>query len=189
MKKLVLLCIITIITLTDFAIGKKITNSKIKMLNGEYAKLYDFNKDGLAIINFWTTWWAFCERQLAYIDQLNTHFKDYGLNILAVNTNKPNILNLVRPYINKRKYKFQVAVDPRAELAKKFNVRATPALFIIDRDGTIIHKSAGYESGMEYTYLEKILDYYQSEDIDVEKFEYDKSQIEKYRDSEIRFDF
>ena len=56
MKKLVLLYIITLITLTDFAIGKKITNSKIKMLNGEYAKLYDFNKDGLAIINFWTTW-------------------------------------------------------------------------------------------------------------------------------------
>ena len=56
MKKLILLCIIALITLTDFAIGKKITNSKIKMLNGEYAKLYDFNKDGLAIINFWTTW-------------------------------------------------------------------------------------------------------------------------------------
>tara|TARA_B100001175_G_scaffold98112_1_gene83179 strand:+ start:514 stop:684 length:171 start_codon:yes stop_codon:yes gene_type:complete len=56
MKKLVPLYIIALITLTDFAIGKKITNSKIKMLNGEYAKLDDFNSDGLAIINFWTTW-------------------------------------------------------------------------------------------------------------------------------------
>ena len=49
--------------------------------------------------------------------------------------------------------------------------------------------SAGYESGMEYTYLEKILDYYQSKNMDVEKFEYDKSKVDKYRDSEIRFDF
>jgi hypothetical protein len=26
------------------------------MLNGEYAKLSDFNQDGPMIVNFWTTW-------------------------------------------------------------------------------------------------------------------------------------
>jgi|TARA_B100000929_G_C15362361_1_gene371415 hypothetical protein len=34
----------------------QVPNSKIKMLNGEYAKLSDFNEDGPVIINFWTTW-------------------------------------------------------------------------------------------------------------------------------------
>lgn len=34
----------------------KLPNSRIKMLNGEYAKLSDFNQDGPMIINFWTTW-------------------------------------------------------------------------------------------------------------------------------------
>jgi hypothetical protein len=34
----------------------QVTDSKIKMLNGEYAKLSDFNEDGPVIINFWTTW-------------------------------------------------------------------------------------------------------------------------------------
>lgn len=117
------------------------------------------------------------------------HFRDYGLNVLTINANKPNILNLVRPYINKRKYKFQVAVDPRAKLAKEFGVMSYPALFIIDKNGTIIHKSAGYESGMEYIYLEKILEYYKNEGIEHKKFGYDKSKIEKSRDSNIRFDF
>ncbi len=36
--------------------AKKIDNSRIKMLNGEYAKLSDFHSDGPLIINFWTTW-------------------------------------------------------------------------------------------------------------------------------------
>ena len=36
--------------------GKSIENSRIKMLNGEYAKILDFNNDGPMIINFWTTW-------------------------------------------------------------------------------------------------------------------------------------
>ena len=34
----------------------QVPDSKIKMLNGEYAKLSDFNEDGPVIINFWTTW-------------------------------------------------------------------------------------------------------------------------------------
>ena len=79
----------------EILLAKKIDNSRIKMLNGEYAKLSDFHSDGPLIINFWTTWWPFCERQLAYLDQLNSNFKDAGLNVLAVNVNKPNILKHV----------------------------------------------------------------------------------------------
>ena len=40
----------------DILSAKKIDNSRIKMLNGEYAKLSDFHSDGPLIINFWTTW-------------------------------------------------------------------------------------------------------------------------------------
>jgi len=40
----------------DVVMGKKIDDSRIKMLNGEYAKLSDFHSDGPLIINFWTTW-------------------------------------------------------------------------------------------------------------------------------------
>ena len=34
----------------------QLPDARIKMLNGEYAKLSDFNEDGPVIINFWTTW-------------------------------------------------------------------------------------------------------------------------------------
>ena len=78
---------------------------------------------------------------------------------MAVNVNKPNILKQVRPYINKRKYKFPVSVDPRSKLAKKLGVIGYPALYIVDKDGTIIYKSSGYEEGKEDEYLEKLIDY------------------------------
>ena len=159
------------------------------MLNGEYAKLYDFNNEGPIIVNFWTTWWSYCERQLAYIDQLNSHFKDYGLTVLAVNTNKSNILSLVRPYINKRKYKFKVAVDPRSELAKEFGVLGYPTLFIIDENGTIIHKSSGYEEGLEEKYLESLLNYYKKQGTNHKEFEYNRTSIVKNKNTEINFDF
>ena len=40
----------------EILLAKKIDNSRIKMLNGEYAKLSDFHSNGPLIINFWTTW-------------------------------------------------------------------------------------------------------------------------------------
>tara|TARA_Y100000385_G_scaffold138470_1_gene143849 strand:+ start:293 stop:466 length:174 start_codon:yes stop_codon:yes gene_type:complete len=36
--------------------GKKIVDTRIRMVDGEYAKLSDFHADGPLIINFWTTW-------------------------------------------------------------------------------------------------------------------------------------
>ncbi len=36
--------------------GNKVPNSRIKMLNGKYAKLSEYYEDGPVIINFWTTW-------------------------------------------------------------------------------------------------------------------------------------
>ena len=49
-----------VLSLLFFSVGillaKRIDNSRIKMLNGEYAKLSDFHSNGPLIINFWTTW-------------------------------------------------------------------------------------------------------------------------------------
>ena len=173
----------------EILLAKKIDNSRIKMLNGEYAKLSDFHSDGPLIINFWTTWWPFCERQLAYLDQLNSNFKDAGLSVLAVNVNKPNILKQVRPYINKRKYKFPVSVDPRSKLAKKLGVIGYPALYIVDKDGTIIYKSSGYEEGKEDEYLEKLNDYFKGEGIVYQNFEYEKSKIVETKEGRVIIDF
>jgi len=44
------------INLANSLEGNKVSNSRIKMLNGKYSKLSKYYKDGPAIINFWTTW-------------------------------------------------------------------------------------------------------------------------------------
>ena len=57
--KLLIKALITLSLLSfsvDSLLAKKIDNSRIKMRNGEYAKLSDFHSEGPLIINFWTTW-------------------------------------------------------------------------------------------------------------------------------------
>ena len=57
--KLLLKTFLTLLLLSfsvNTLLAKKVDDSRIKMLNGEYAKLSDFHSDGPLIINFWTTW-------------------------------------------------------------------------------------------------------------------------------------
>ena len=169
--------------------GKKIGNSRIRMVDGEYAKLSDFHSDGPMIINFWTTWWTYCERQLGYLNQLNKEFKDAGLTVLAVNVNKPNIINQVRPYIKKRKYKFDVAVDPSSKIAKQFKVIGYPTFLLIDKQGKIIHKESGYEEGMEDLYLRKLTEYFDKEQIKHKSFSYIKKDNINNEDRALKIDF
>ena len=108
---------------------------------------------------------------------------------MAVNVNKPNILKQVRPYINKRKYKFPVSVDPRSKLAKKLGVIGYPALYIVDKDGTILYKSSGYEEGKEDEYLERLVDYFNVEGIAYKDVEYEKSKIVGSKEGRVTVDF
>ncbi len=55
-SKIFLISLISQFFLMGTLHAKKVKDSRIKMLNGEYAKLSDFNKNGPMIINFWTTW-------------------------------------------------------------------------------------------------------------------------------------
>ena len=58
MKKIVtaLLLFSSSINLANSLEDSKVSNSRIKMLNGKYAKLSKYYQDGPLIINFWTTW-------------------------------------------------------------------------------------------------------------------------------------
>lgn len=58
MKKFLFTILIILSQILNASIIKedRIPSSRIKMLNGEYAKLADFNSEGPMIVNFWTTW-------------------------------------------------------------------------------------------------------------------------------------
>ena len=190
MKKVNLIIILFILqfAMANSLEGNKIPKSRIKMLNGKYAKLSDFNQDGPMIINFWTTWWPACERQAAYLDQLNESFSSAGLKVLGVNINGPTILNQVRPWINKRKINFDISVDPSSKLAERFNVRGLPTFFLVDKNGTVINQMAGFTDGDEYKYLEELKKYLDSEYIEYENFDY-KKQSKVKKDATIEIDF
>ena len=176
------------ILLSDAIIGKRIKNSRMKMLNGTNAKLHDFKNNGPLIINFWTTWCMVCNKQNEYLNQINDHFSNIGVNVLGVNINAPDIVNKVKPHVEKKNINYSVAIDPRSKIAKNFNVEAVPTLFFIDSDGTILNKIVGYSDGTENEILDVLTNYLNDQDIPYEKFEYNIIN-KKSNNIEIEADF
>ena len=155
-KKVLLLTIFFAVALGQ----NKVPNLRMKMLDGSYAKLYDFLKDGPMIIDFWATWCSPCKKLMKHLDRFHKHFNEYGLKVLAVSTDTPRSMGKVKSFIRSNQYDFLVGLDPNQQVMKKCKAEIMPTTIILDKKGNVIYRHQGYYPGYEDKILKTIHDYY-----------------------------
>lgn len=96
----------------------------------------------VVILNFWTTWCHYCERERAPLEALYKRYKGDGLAILAVNLGET--VEQVRAYVAKHGLSFPHVMDPEARAEAAFGIQATPTNFLIDRRGHVVAGGMGY---------------------------------------------
>ena len=166
----------------------KVPNLRLKMLNGKYARLNDFIKEGPMIIDFWATWCEPCKKQMRYLNLFYNHFKSTGFNVLTVNTDTPKSMSKVKPYIRTKGFDFNVAVDPNSQVYKKLKIQQMPTTIIIDQDGLVKYRPKGYVPGDEVGILKAITELLDEKNIQYEKLDLDKVQkIQKNEKLDLDF--
>ena len=110
-------------------------------LKGDPVPLLSF-RNRVVILNFWTTWCHYCERERAALEALYQIYKEDGLAVLAVNMGET--VEQVRVYIDKHGLSFPHVMDPEARAEQAFGIQATPTNFLIDRRGHVIAGGMGY---------------------------------------------
>ena len=173
--------IVSLFLLSILSAQDRVPNLRLKMLNGKYAKLYDFLKDGPMIIDFWATWCEPCKKQMRYLDLFHNHFKDLGFKVLTVNTDTPKSMSKVKPYVRTKGFEFNVAVDPNSQIKKKMKIQQMPTTIIVDQDGTVVYRHKGYVPGDEVGILKAITQLLDKKgiaytDLDLEKVKKTKKQ-------------
>ncbi len=121
-------------------VGKEAPEFTVKDLSGKNVSLSSF-KGKPILLNFWATWCPYCRKERPYLNSLYHEYKDRGLVIITVSTDKS--AKMVRRYVKKVPMDMVVLHDTNNKAAETYNIGSLPISFLIDRNWIIKHKSMG----------------------------------------------
>jgi DsbE subfamily thiol:disulfide oxidoreductase len=107
---------------------------------GKKVSLKDY-RGKVVFLNFWATWCEYCREELPAMERLYREFKGKGLEVVAVNIKDKREDALA--FIKKNKLSFPVVMDPEGEIGLLYGAYATPTVYLIDRNGTVLARMWG----------------------------------------------
>lgn len=127
---------------------------ELKDLKGKRVSSRDL-KGKVAVISFWATWCTPCKQELSALDSFRKKYKGRDLTVLAIATDGPETLSVVRSVARRKRWGLTVLTDKDGAVNSLLNPRGTiPYSVFVDRRGRIAYVHAGYKSGDEAKYKE-----------------------------------
>jgi len=98
-------------------------------------------------LDFWASWCAPCKAALPALDAIARRHADAGLVVLAVDIDTDRAA--AERFVAERLPDTAMTLlrDPGGDLFKRFGASGMPALYVLDRDGTVRAAESGYEIG------------------------------------------
>lgn len=126
----------------DYAPDWILSNSR-----GEHISFYQDSADQPAVLLFWATWCPYCAKLMPELEKLRGELADENIKFYAL-----NIWEDADPvaHMQDKGFGFTLLLD--ADLvAKRYNVRGTPGLFVVNADKSINY-IRGKDSSPEAVY-------------------------------------
>lgn len=105
------------------------------LANGQQENIsfYQDSADRPAVLLFWATWCPYCEELMPKLEKLRGELADGGVRFYAL-----NIWEDGDPvaHMKKKGYQFTLLLNAD-QVAKRYGVRGTPGLFVVDADKSI----------------------------------------------------
>lgn len=138
--------------------GKSIINFRALVYNNEIAKvnmldISDYvgvdssKKKKLLILTFYANYCKPCKKELPFLNKLYKKYKDKGLMIVAVNTDKDKEeIIQVKEFIKNNSLEFPVLKDSYNIISRRYSIEKFPTMFLVNSDGKILEATIGYDS-------------------------------------------
>jgi len=113
----------------------------------------------VVLLNFWATWCGGCKTEMPWFVDLQTQFRDRGLNAIGVAMDEDGWKS-VRPYLAEHGVNYAIVLGTE-QLGRQYGVQAMPVTMLIDRKGKIAVTHVGlitksqYQSEIAQLLLEK----------------------------------
>jgi cytochrome c biogenesis protein CcmG/thiol:disulfide interchange protein DsbE len=97
----------------------------------------------VVLLDFWASWCSPCLQSFPWMNELQQKHGGEGLVVLAVNLDQDR--KLADAFLGKTPAQFRVEYDPAGTVARQFDVQAMPTSFLIDRQGNVRTRHAGFK--------------------------------------------
>ncbi len=129
--------------------GPKAPDFTLKTLDGGEVTLSDL-EGKVVLVDFWSTTCDPCLAEMPELVKLYEEKKSQGFEILAVTIDGPETAAKVPSTVKKNKMSFPILLDEDTEAMDRYNPKGElPFTAVIDKQGHIVMKRAGYQPGDE----------------------------------------
>lgn len=101
-------------------------------------------------LDFWASWCSPCVTSFPWMQQMHETYSDQGLVVVAVNMDQEP--ELAEQFLKQYKVAFRIAYLNDGKLAEYFGVETMPTSFLIDRQGNVRFKHAGFHEHKQPEY-------------------------------------
>lgn len=95
-------------------------------------------------VDFWASWCGPCAKSFPFLNQLHNALKEKGLQVIGVNLDENP--EDAKAFLTDYPVDFPVAADTGEQCARKFDVKAMPSSYLVDRNGIVRHVHFGFRS-------------------------------------------
>jgi peroxiredoxin len=135
-------------------IGEKAPDFVLVDLDGIEHRLSDYEGKGV-VLNFWGTYCKPCEEEFPYIDNQYKHYKDQGVEVLAVNVGESEFA--VNKFAQRFNLSFPIVIDKAQDVQTAYGINPLPITFLINKEGEVVKSFTGQlTESMVQSFMEEI---------------------------------
>jgi peroxiredoxin len=124
-------------------VGRQAPDFTLKDMEGKPASLSSYRGRTVLLV-FWASWCPTAKEEFAALNKLHSIYKDRGLVILAVSSDKSR--TAAGKFISQNPVGFRTLYDERLKVSKSlYRAFMIPMAFLINRDGVILKKHFGQQ--------------------------------------------
>ena len=137
-------------------VGAHAPDFTLPVLDGQSISLSDL-RGRAVVLNFWATWCGPCVAEMPHLQEVFEERAGDDLSMFLINIAQGS--GTVRQFVQANGLSIPVLLDSRGDVATRYDIRAIPATFFIDKEGNIqAIKVGSFSNKAEIeAYLESII--------------------------------
>lgn len=102
-------------------------------------------KGKVIYLDFWASWCDPCRKSFVWMNDMHARYEGKNFIIVAVNLDASKAD--AAKFLKKVPVNFDIAYDPEGSVAAKYNLKAMPTSYLIDKNGQLAFAHKGYREG------------------------------------------